>query len=82
MRDTLKCLLEVAGHVAVVGVFNEESFPVGRALAELVGAGRALNRQLPLADRAVAHAQGGMGQRKLGIELDRALKQRKLASAT
>ena len=31
-RDALECLLEIAGHVAVVRVFDEESFPVGRAL--------------------------------------------------
>ena len=53
-----------------------ESFRVGRSLPQLVGAGRALNRQLPPAGPAVAHTQAGVGQSKLGIELDRALEQR------
>jgi hypothetical protein len=72
----LECFLEIAGHVAVVSVFDEESFPVSGALPKLVRAGRALNRQLSLAAPAIARTQAGMGQRKLGIELDRALEQR------
>ena len=75
-RDGLECPFEIAGHVAVVRVFDEESFRVGRSVPQFVGAGRALNRQLPLAGPAVARTQTGMGQSKLGIELDRALEQR------
>ena len=82
-RDGLECPFEIARDVAVVRVFDEESLRVGRSLPQLVGAGRALNRQLPLAGPAVAHTQTGVGQSKLGIELDRALEQRNpgLASA-
>jgi hypothetical protein len=43
-RDALECFLEIAGHVAVVRVFDEKSFPVRGALPELIRAGRALNR--------------------------------------
>src|SRR5829696_1667313 len=45
-RHGLECPFEIAGHVAVVRVFDEESFRVGRSVTQLVGASRALNRQL------------------------------------
>ena len=47
-------------------VFDEESLRVGRSLPQLAGAGRALNRQLPLAGPAVAHTQTGVGQSNSG----------------
>jgi hypothetical protein len=75
-RDGLECPFEIARDVTVVRVFDEESLRVSRSVPQLVGAGHALNRQLPLAGPAVAHTQTGVGQSKLGIELDRTLEQR------
>jgi hypothetical protein len=72
-RDGLECLLEIAGHVTVVDVFDEESLRVGRLLAYFVRAGRALSRQLPLASRAVGQTQAGVRESKRWIELDHAL---------
>ncbi len=59
-RDGLECPFEIARDVAVVRVFDEESLRVGRSLPQFVAAGRALNRQLPLADPAVTHTQTGV----------------------
>src|SRR5215212_5652941 len=75
-RNGLECPFEIAGHVTVVRVFDEESFRVGRSVTQFVGARRALNRELPPAGPAVTRTQSGVGQSKLGIERDRALQQR------
>src|SRR5215210_1496596 len=71
----LECSFEITRDIAIVRVFDEEPLRIGRPVSQVVGAAHALDRQIPPSRAAIARTEAGVGQRKLGIELNRPLEQ-------
>src|SRR5262249_53949579 len=72
-RDSV---VELASNALEVGVLNGKSLASAGALAMLVGATRVLGRHFELTGHAVNRTEANMRERKVGIQLNRAIQER------